>query len=123
MVGWRMWISFEPPVPRYFVSYDVCEAIRPIRCERCKAEGKQVKILKLISIVSFVLTLAVPNSASWAVEKSAKGVWMPVFIAHLNSQSVPGGLGIHQSSGMRWFRGSSSWRTNPLREHKPTAEQ
>ena len=58
-----MWISFEPPAPRYFVSYNVSEVVRPIRCERCKAEGKPVKILMLISIVSFVLTLTVSNSA------------------------------------------------------------
>jgi len=62
-VGWRMWISFEPPVPRYFVSYNVCEVVQPIRCERCKAEGEPVKILILINIMSLVLTLAVSNSA------------------------------------------------------------
>ena len=100
-----MWISFEPPVPQYFAGYNVSEVVQPTRCERCKAEGKPVNILILISIVSLVLTLAVSNSALWAVERSAKGAWMPTFIVHSNSQTVPDELGIHRSLRMRWFRG------------------
>jgi len=123
MIGWRMWISFEPPVPRYFVSYNVCEAVQPINCERCKAEGKPVKILILISIVSLVLTLAVSNSALWPVEMSAKSAWMQKFTARSNFRTVQDELGIHRSLRMRCFRESPSWRTNLPRERKPTAEQ
>ena len=76
-----------------------------------------MNILILISIVSLILTLAVSNSALWAVE-SAKGAWMPTFIVHSNSQTVPDKLGIHRSLRMRWLRGSPSWRMNSFRKRK-----
>ena len=77
MIGWRMWISFEPPVPRHFVSYNIREVVQPIRCERCKAEGKPVKILIPIIIVSLVLTLAVLQQCTAATRKECKGCMDP----------------------------------------------
>jgi len=105
MIGWRMWISFEPPVPRYFVSYNVSEVVQPIRCERCKAEGKPVRILILIIIVSLVLTLAISNSALRPLKRSAKGAWIPTLTVHSNSQTVLNELGIHWSLRIWCFGG------------------
>ena len=96
-IGWRFWVDRVSGVPRYFFSYNVGEVVEKALCERCKLAGMPVRMLILISIALFVLTIAISNSV-------LRPVWTPAAIAQ--KLDYPAGLKFRTipscDLGMHW---------------------
>ena len=117
-----MWISFKPSEYRYFVSYDIIKVVEPIFCERCKVEGRVVRTLILIGIMSLVLTIAI-DSALRSKGRVANDVWMPEFSVHLHFHPLPRYLDIHRNLRTRLDRREGAgWRADLFLECKPSDE-
>lgn len=87
-------------MPRYFLSYNIREAVQLASCEQCKLSGRLVRMLTLIRVASFVLTIANSDSVLRPVGRrgnGANGARKLESIAPSDSPTTLRGVGTHRN--------------------------